>query len=56
MNEREFSKLLAKIEYQFGMDGEIFAEIVEKMILLLDEADFEGFYGKEGWRRELDWE
>jgi len=56
MTEREFSRLLAKIEYQFGGEGEEFVEIVERMITMLDHTDADDYFGTEGWRRDFGWE
>lgn len=56
MTEREFSKILAKIENHFGNDGEEFSKIVEKMCDMLNDADQEDFYGTWGWRTEFGWE
>lgn len=56
MNEREFSKMLAKIEHHFGSDGEEFSRIVEKMCDMLNSGDQEDFYGNWGWRAEFGWD
>jgi len=56
MTEQEFSKLLAKIEHQFGEDGETFTEIVEGMMNMLDQTDADDYFGSEGWRRDFGWE
>lgn len=55
MNEREFSKMLAKIEYEFE-DGSDFVDIVEEMINMLEETDRDDYFGTEGYRHHLGWE
>jgi hypothetical protein len=55
MNEREFSRMLAKIECEFE-EGSAFVDIVEEMMELLDDADYGSGVDEGSWRELLGWE
>jgi len=54
MTKKEFLKALGKVGAGVALKGseaEEFADVVERMASLLDEGDYEDFYGTEGWTR-----
>lgn len=53
MDERDFNKFLGAILDHRG--GQEFAEIVDKMIDLLDDADEDDHFGSQGWRYMVGW-
>lgn len=52
MTEREFWITIGRLS---GQEPEL-VEVCEKMIKLLDGADYEDIYGTEGWRHYLGWD
>lgn len=55
MTESEFNQNLGKVSALLGTEGEEFVSIINEMMGLLDEGDFEDFFGTSGWRDNLGW-
>lgn len=57
MTEAQFNRILGKISSMPGdVDFEQFVQLVSSMMAMLDEGDYEDFFGTEGWRHRLGWD
>ena len=55
MTESEFWKFLGYLQTNTH-SGEAFVPVIEQMISLLDEGDYEDIFGTEGWRHRFGWD
>lgn len=54
MTESEFNQILGKLEAQDDRNTH-FVWVVNQMMKMLDECDYEDFFGTEGWRYRFGW-